>query len=105
MVKKLTFLIFTVFFNFSFANNSWVGNWIASDEWQSEFNIIIKADGSAKSDYGAGEIGEWKNLDGNLEIIWESGKKDYIFNGVMGFQRIRKTRQKSYTSGIRKSLD
>ena len=41
----------------------------------------------------------------NIEIVWESGKKDYLFQGVMGFQRISKDKDQSYTSGLRKSLD
>ena len=105
MLNFFSFLFCLFSFVFSLASNSWVGNWIATDEWQSEFNIIIKANGSAQSDYGSGEIGEWENVDGNLKITWESGKKDYIFNGVMGYQRIRRTKQKSYTSGIRRLLD
>ena len=39
------------------------------------------------------------------KVIWESGKKDYIFNGVMGFQRLNKGKQKSYTSGMKKLLN
>ena len=43
--------------------------------------------------------------DGNLQIIWESGTKDYIFNGVMGYQRLSKSRNDSYTSGMKKLFD
>ena len=78
---------------------------MALDEWQSEFSIIIKNDGSASSNYGNGESGNWKIVDGNLEIIWDSGITDYIFNGVMGIQRLRKTKNKSYTSGMKKLFD
>ena len=52
----------------------WLGEWIASDKWQSEFTIIVNEDGSASSNYGSGEYGEWKLIDGNLKIFWESGK-------------------------------
>ena len=50
------------------------------------------------------KYGEWKLTDGNLTIQWESGKTDYFFNGVMGFQRIRKNKNDSYTSGLRKII-
>ena len=100
-----SFLFLLVTFNYTYAKNMWLGEWIASDKWQSEFSIIIKKDGSASSDYGSGEIGEWKVTDGNLTIFWNSGKTDYFFNGVMGFQRIRKNKNESYTSGLRKSSD
>ena len=46
-----------------------------------------------------------KLTDGNLTIFWESGKTDYFFNGVMGYQRIRKNKNESYTSGLRKLSD
>ena len=47
--------------------------------------------------------GEWKIVDGNLKIIWDSGKSDYFFHGVMGYQRIRKKKNNSYTSGLKRS--
>ena len=98
--------IFSVnFFLYSNAKKSWIGKWMAFDEWQSEFIIEINEDGSALSDYANGDKGTWKLVDGNVEIIWESGKKDYIFNGVMGFQRLNKGKQKSYTSGMKKLLN
>jgi hypothetical protein len=75
------------------------------DQWQSEFLIEINENGTATTNYGNGENGEWKIVDGNVEIIWESGKRDYLFSGVMGFQRLSKKKGDSYTSGMRKSLD
>ena len=95
-------LIFVFFFNNANAKNNWLGEWIASDKWQSEFSIKINEDGSASSNYGSGETGNWKFTDGNLTIFWNSGKTDYFFNGVMGYQRIRKDKNESYTSGLRK---
>ena len=83
----------------------WVGKWKALDKWQSEFLIEIYADGTASTDYGNGENGNWTIVDGNLQIIWESGKKDYIFSGVMGYQRLSKSRSDSYTSGMKKLFD
>tara|TARA_B100000886_G_C20398618_1_gene481574 strand:- start:918 stop:1235 length:318 start_codon:yes stop_codon:yes gene_type:complete len=104
---KIIILVTFFFFNFSIsdAKSNWVGNWIALDEWQSEFSIKIKEDGSAESNYGDGDTGQWSVIDGNVEIRWESGKKDYIFRGVMGTQRLSKGINKTYTSGMRKLLD
>tara|TARA_B100000900_G_scaffold407936_1_gene421436 strand:+ start:1543 stop:2010 length:468 start_codon:yes stop_codon:yes gene_type:complete len=106
-LRKLKFLcfLFLFIFNDCFSNDLWIGKWIASDKWQSEFIIKINKDGSAETDYGNGDTGKWTITDGNLEISWESGKIDYLFRGVMGFQRISKKRGESYTSGMRKSLD
>ena len=42
-------------------------NEVATDEWQSEYNVTIKKDGIAISEYGNGEEGTWKIKDGNLE--------------------------------------
>ena len=106
MLRNLILLICCLLFQpEAYANNNWYGKWIATDEWQSEFNVTIRKDGVAISEYGSGEEGTWKIKDGNLEILWESGSTDYWFNGVMGFQRLFKDRNKSYTSGIRKLLD
>jgi len=100
LLLKFLFLFF--FFSNVNAKNNWLGEWIASDKWQSEFSIKINEDGSASSNYGSGETGNWKFTDGNLTIFWNSGKTDYFFNGVMGYQRIRKNKNESYTSGLRK---
>ena len=106
MLKNLVLLFCLVLFSKkSPASDNWYGIWVATDEWQSEYNVIIKKDGIAVSEYGNGVEGTWKIKDGNLEITWESGSTDYWFNGVMGFQRLFKDKNKSYTSGIRKSLD
>lgn len=103
---KLVFLFNLLIFLYSFASSSWYGSWIALDEWQSEYIVKIDEDGTATSDYGNGESGTWNIKDGNLEIKWDSGKIDYWFNGVMGFQRLSKSSTKTYTSGLRKkSLD
>ena len=99
----VNFFIFLFLFSFVEAKNIWLGEWVAQDKWQSEFSILINKDGSATSNYGSGEIGEWKLTDGNLSIQWDSGKTDYFFSGVMGFQRIRKNKNDSYTSGLKRS--
>lgn len=106
MLRNLLFLIcFIIFIQKTYANKNWYGKWVATDEWQSEYNVTIKKDGIAISEYGNGEEGVWEIKDGNLEIIWESGSSDYWFNGVMGYQRLFKDKNKSYTSGLRKLLD
>ena len=99
------FLFLLTLFSKVNSKSIWLGEWIASDKWQSEFTIIVNEDGSASSNYGSGEYGEWTLTDGNLTIFWESGKTDYFFNGVMGYQRIRKNKNGSYTSGLRKLSD
>ena len=103
-MKYLLFflLIFLIFDNVS--KKYVVGRMDSTDKWQSEFSIKIKKDGSASSSYGSGEIGEWKLTDGNLTIFWNSGKTDYFFNGVMGYQRIRKNKNESYTSVLENHL-
>ena len=105
--RKLSTLIvlFLIFFNECFSNELWVGKWKALDKWQSEFLIEINDDGTALTNYGNGEKGNWTIVDGNLQIIWESGTKDYIFSGVMGYQRLSKSRNDSYTSGMKKLFD
>ena len=101
---KVIFFIVLVFHTLAFAQKKWLGEWIALDQWQSEFSIKINEDGSASSNYGNGESGNWKIVDGNLEIIWNAGISDYFFQGVMGYQRIRKNKNNSYTSGLKRVL-
>ena len=87
--RKLTTLIvlFLIFFNECFSNELWVGKWKALDKWQSEFLIEINDDGTAFTNYGNGEKGNWTIVDGNLQIIWESGTKDYIFQWSYGLSK------------------
>ena len=79
---KGIFLSILFFYSLIFGQNNWLGEWIALDQWQSEFSIKINKDGSANSNYGDGESGSWKIIDGNLKIIWNSGKSDYFFQGA-----------------------
>jgi len=102
MIKIINFLLVLLIFKTSLSKNLWVGEWIAQDKWQSEFLITIESNGNAITDYGNGDSGTWQLTDGNLEIFWKSGKKDYFFSGVMGFQRISKSKTESYTSGLKK---
>jgi hypothetical protein len=102
---KLFFLFKFFIFSFCYSNDLWIGEWIATDQWQSEFFITVNEDGTAKTNYGNGDVGTWIIKDGTIEIKWESGKTDYLFSGVMGFQRISKNKDRSYTSGLRKLLD
>ncbi len=104
-INKILLIIFLLAFKSSIAKNIWIGEWLASDQWQSEFLISINKDGTANSGYGDGETGKWKVIDGNLNILWDSGKSDYFFSGVMGYQRIHRNKAQSYTSGLRKSAD
>ena len=103
--NRILLIIFLLAFKFANAKNIWIGEWLASDQWQSEFLISINKDGTANSGYGDGETGKWKVIDGNLNILWDSGKSDYFFSGVMGYQRIHRNKAQSYTSGLRKSAD
>ena len=105
MKLLLILLIFFFFFKSVEAKNIWLGEWIALDQWQSEFSIKVNEDGTASSNYGNGESGNWKIVDGNLQIIWNSGKSDYFFQGVMGFQRISRNKNNSYTSGLKRLPD
>lgn len=104
MYKALVIVMFFCL-NLNGKNLSWIGKWTALDEWRSEYSIEIFENGNALSDYGNGENGEWRIVDGNLEIIWRSGRKDYIFSGVMGIQRLSDFKGKKYTTGMKKLPD
>ena len=97
------FLLLLFLSSFVFANEKkWIGEWIAFDKWQSEFIIELNKDYGASSNYANGQSGTWSLKDGSILIKWENGKTDFIFNGVMGLQRLHKSKQSSYTSGIKK---
>ena len=60
-MKTLIFVFSLLYFAFVQAKkNIWIGEWVASDQWQSEFLISINNDGTASSNYGSGETGSWK---------------------------------------------
>ena len=61
MLRSLLLLTVLVLFQQkAYADNNWYGKWVATDEWQSEYNVTIKKDGIAISEYGNGEEGTWK---------------------------------------------
>ncbi len=80
----------------------WLGEWIAFDEWKSQYIIKLEKNYEASSNYADGQEGTWAFKDGNILIEWNNGKTDFIFNGVMGLQRLHKSKKSSYTSGIKK---
>ena len=103
---KIFFFLFTILLSensYSSVSEKWLGEWLALDQWQSEFNIVLKKNGIATSNYGDGQNGFWEIIDGNVVIKWDSGKEDFIFMGVMGIQRLHKSKQREYTSGMKKT--
>lgn len=68
--------------------SSWVGVWETADQWGSVYYIEIKDDNRAMSTYGDGWHGDWQKAGGGVRITWDSKGGDFIFNGVMGKQRV-----------------
>ena len=79
-IKYLIFLVIIFFLKNSYSgvNEKWTGEWLALDQWKSEFIIILEENGFASSDYGDGQKGFWEIVDGNVIIKWDSGKEDFI---------------------------
>ena len=64
-MNKILFTLFTLlYFSISESKTSWIGEWLALDEWQSEFSIIIKNDGSTMCDVCPknAAISAWQSL-------------------------------------------
>lgn len=83
----------------------WVGVWQTGDADNYPFLLEIKRDGSAFQDYGAGSSGRWRIHEGGLLIEWADGHQDYLFDGVMGMQRLHKPvnpRARKYSSFMKK---
>ena len=59
MNKILFSLFFTLISNYALGKNIWIGEWIALDQWQSEFSIVVNENGKAFSNYGNGDNGTW----------------------------------------------
>ena len=78
------------FYNKVLSFDNWIGNWIALDQWQSEFEIVIKKDGTATTDYGSGDQGNWTIVDGNLLIKWSSGKGRLFIQWCYGLSTLIK---------------
>ena len=55
MNKILFSLFFTLISNYALGKNIWIGEWIALDQWQSEFSIVVNENGKAFSNYGNGD--------------------------------------------------
>ena len=99
----LIFLVF-LFYSMSSLLADWSGVWETMDEYRSTFTIILKEDGSAYSDYGDGWDGVWKENESGVTINWKNGRSDFVFNGVMGIQRIAKASKfsRGYTAFMKK---
>ena len=78
----------------------WEGAWETGDSWGGSYRIDVYPDGTAVTDYAEGWKGQWHEAEGgSLVIEWDSGWRDYIFNGVMGRQRLAsKEGQRGYSS-------
>ncbi len=78
----------------------WEGSWETADSWGGSYRIDVYPDGTAMTDYAEGWKGQWHEAEGgSLVIEWDSGWRDYIFNGVMGRQRLAsKEGQRGYSS-------
>lgn len=69
-------------------SSPWIGIWETADRWGSTYHIVIHDDGSAKSTYGEQPAGTWSERDGGVGVIWDDKGRDFLFNGVMGHQRL-----------------
>ena len=89
------------------SSNPWVGFWETADAYGSTFRMEVRADGSAFLNYGDGVEGSWVKEGSGLRIIWASGKKDFLFNGVMGRQRLGSSKDPNMpgTSSFMKKVD
>ena len=92
-MMRRTFIIAFVLFalpllSMGTARADWDGLWQTTDAHGSEFYIEVKPDGLAHMYYGDGIEGTWKKEGSGLRIVWEGGKEDFLFNGVMGRQRL-----------------
>ncbi len=70
------------------ASSPWVGIWETADQWGSAYRLTIEDGGNAQSTYGDGWNGRWQAESGGVVIEWENQGRDFIFNGVMGRQRL-----------------
>ena len=94
IMKYFIFFIVLIFKSSdTLSKNSWVGKWVAMDKWQSEFFIEVDSNGKASSNYGNGEVGEWKLQDGNLKIFLKSGKIIFLME-LWGFKGLEKIKMK-----------
>ena len=88
MIRFLLFFFSFFFFLTQSLLADWTGTWETMDQYKSTFTIILKEDGSAYSDYGDGWEGVWKEDESGVIVNWNNGRRDFVFNGVMGIQRI-----------------
>ena len=93
LLLKFLFLVF--FFNNANAKNNWLGEWIASDKWQSEFSIKINEDGSASSNYGSGETGNGNLQTEILQFFGIQVKLIIFLMELWGIKELEKTKMKA----------
>ena len=104
MIRFLLFFFSFFFFLTQSLLADWTGTWETMDQYKSTFTIILKEDGSAYSDYGDGWDGVWKENESGVTVNWNNGRRDFVFNGVMGIQRIASASKfsRGYTAFMKK---
>ncbi|MBC6445499.1 MAG: hypothetical protein GDA50_08845 [Alphaproteobacteria bacterium GM202ARS2] len=83
----------------------WLGTWQTRDKWGSDYTIILKQDGTAYAQYAKGINGTWHKKDGGIVILWDNKTRDFLFNGVMGHQRLFTSPRdpaSNYNAGMKK---
>ena len=104
MIRFLLFFFSFFFFLTQSLLADWTGTWETMDQYKSTFTIILKEDGFAYSDYGDGWEGVWKEDESGVIVNWNNGRRDFVFNGVMGIQRIASASKfsRGYTAFMKK---
>ena len=66
---------------------TYVGAWELHDTDGSVFHVTLAEDGSAKSDWGPGEVGTWKMEGGKVTVSWTDGWHDVLYPDGEGFHK------------------
>ncbi|MBC6497090.1 MAG: hypothetical protein GDA54_02050 [Alphaproteobacteria bacterium GM7ARS4] len=72
----------------AYSDKTWLGQWHTRDGWGSDYTITLSQNGQAHSSYGDGLDGTWREKDGGIFIQWRNNATDFLFQGVMGRQRL-----------------
>ncbi len=80
------------------ADSSWLGTWRVSDTQGNPYTIELNTDGTAVGSRQGGMAGKWREIDGNVYIVWKTKWRTLLFLTDNGFGKMSFKPGKTFTS-------
>lgn len=72
----------------SAADSPWVGVWRVADTEGKSYTIELYHDGKVLGSRDGGMSGKWKEIDGNVYVVWKTGWRTLLFSTGDGYGKM-----------------